>query len=131
MRPRRSCGIYLLMLLWIVFPTPATSGQLLTEEELDLMIASESSWSGVEVKILVKGILEAAHKEIRNTAAEAAKEAVIPVVAELAAERVKAQKWEEAWRQERASQVLIKILLFASAAVSLVAAGAALGAAAF
>ena len=130
--PRRNgCAICLLLTLWVCFPTPATSGQLLTEDELDSMIPSDRFYAGSEVRILVKGVVAEAHKEIRQAAAEAVKEAVIPLMAELAAERVKSERWEAAWREERSSALLGKVLLFGGAAVLVFAGGAALGATVF
>lgn len=131
MRPRRSFGICLLLTLWICFPTPATSGQLLTDQEIDSMIPSDRFYAGSEVRTLVKGLVAEAHKEIQATAAEAVKVAIIPLEGELAAERVKSQRWEAAWREERGSLVLGKVLFFCGAATFLLAGGAALGAAAF
>lgn len=131
MRPRRSCGIFLLLTLWICFPTPGTSGQLLTDSEIDSMIPADRFYEGSQVRDLVKGIVAAAHKEIQAAAAEAVKVAIIPLEGELAAERVKSQRWEAAWREERAGLVLGKILLFGGAAVFAISAGVAIGAAEF
>ncbi len=131
MRPRRSCGICLLLTLWICFPTPTTSGQLLTDSEIDSMIPSDRFYAGSEVRDLVKGIVAEAHKATQAAAAEAVKTALIPLEGELAGERLKSQRWETAWREERAGLVLGKVLFFGGAAVFLVAGGIALGAAAF
>lgn len=126
-----ACGICLLLTLWICYPTPATSGQLLTEQEIDSMIPSDRFYSGSEVRDLVKGLVAEAHKEIRQAAAEAVKEAMIPIMADKAAAEVRAEKWEAAWREELAGRVWGKVLLFTGSSLLLFTGGAALGAAAF
>lgn len=128
---RNACGICLLLTLWICFPTPATSGQLLTDAEIDSMIPSDRFYSGSEVRDLVKGLVAEAHKEIRQAAAEAVKMAVIPFMADLAGERVKSEQWEAAWREERGRRLAAQVMLVVCGAVALLAGGTALGAAAF
>jgi hypothetical protein len=107
------------------------SGQLLTEAEIDSMIPSDASYAGSEVRALVKDLVAEAHKEIRAAAAEAVKEAIIPLASELAGERVRSAKWEEAWRAERGNLLLGKVMSFGGAALLVFAGGAALGAAMF
>ena len=128
---RRGCGICLLVLLWISFPALPTSGQLLTEAEIDSMIPSDASYAGSEVRTLVKGLVAEAHNAIRAAAAEAVKEAVIPTMADKVAAEVRAQKWEAAWREEVAGQARGKVLLFTSSALMLFAGGMVFGATAF
>jgi hypothetical protein len=128
---RNGCAICLLLTLWVCFPTPATSGQLLTEDGIDSMIPSDAFFQGSEVRVLVKGVMAEAHKAIRATAAEAVKEAVIPLMAELAGERVKSATWEAAWREERAGGALGRVLFFGGAALLVFVGGAALGATVF
>lgn len=131
MRRRRGSGIFLLTLLWISFPTLPTCGQLLTDSEIDSTIPADAFYTGSDVRILVKGIVAEAHQAIRTAAAEAVKEAIIPIAAELAAERVRSQKWEEAWRAELKGQLVGKVLLFGGATLLVFASGAALGATVF
>jgi hypothetical protein len=131
MRRLRLYGICLLTLLWLGFPTPPMSGQLLTEAEIDSMIPLDVSYAGSEVRALVKGLVASARAEIRTAAAEAVKAAVIPLEADLAGERVRSARWEAAYRAELAGRVWGKVLLFTSAGLMLFAGGAALGAAVF
>lgn len=123
---RNACGICLLLTLWICFPTPATSGQLLTDAEIDSMIPSDRFYSGSEVRDLVKALVAEAHKEIRQAAAEAVKEAVIPLQADLAGERLRGDRWEAAWREERSRRLLAQVMLVAGGALLVFAGGAAL-----
>lgn len=127
-RPR-GYMICLLLTLWLSFPTPPTSGQLLTEAEIDSMIPSDAFYEGSEVRALVKGLVAAAQTEIRTAAAEAVKIAVIPIMAELAGERVRSEKWEAAWREAQAGLFWGKALLIGGTALAVFAGGLALGAA--
>ncbi len=70
-----------------------------------------------------------------DTAAEAVKEAVVPLQGELAGEKVRGDRWEAAWREERAARTraegLSKWRLVIGGLGLLFSAGVALGASAF
>ena len=128
----RAC---LLLMLWIGFLTPPTYGELLTPAELDSLIESGRFYTADEVKTLVWQIIQAADEEIRQTAAQAVKMAIIPLAGELAGERVRAERWQAEYRQELALRIRAerwgRVGLVAGIAAAVFSGGVALGAAAF
>jgi len=88
--------LFPLLTLLTAFPMPARSAEPLTAEQIVSVIDSGMWYQGSDVRAALFQVIQIGQQEIKQTAEEAVKAAVVPLEAEISRQKAEKEFWQVA-----------------------------------